>query len=1517
LTDLFSPSSIRRPVVPQEQKLAPGDTLRAAMRQENPVIAAIDLLTRPAFEAEPDFNIAERGPKSGLWLNHADKLGRALSEPEFRFIERKIMQEQSDRMTLAQQGAGGVLAAMGAGLMSPTTLIPLVGGARGLTGVAQAFGLALAAAAADEVTLLAAQETRTTGEAAFAIGAGTVLGGLLGSSAVLLRDVHRTRLERALMPDGLEEPPVLHFDGAKVVREGDVEVTPPIKFSEYTPPPEGARSIRTTVRGIVEGYAGSKKWVTLGERSDPAVEIRAQNWLEGGEGVDPALDPSPRVTADLQELHQQIGRKVFEVTPTGEVVRKSNPAEVILTAEQAADEATRRTVFAQEAGPSASTTGAKAKAEPFTQYIEELQPDGTMVRRALADETSPQELGRMASATLLGRIASWTSPVLRSIEQMDAPVVSRVARRVMQRLSDSGVRMEGARAGITIGEGTVESRLRFYDALLARAYRIQLDAYREYLGNGKVMDASGRVKHWAQRETGLVPQGKLTYEEFKEAVSDAMNLGDTHEIPEVAKVAQLWRKEFFEKFNEAADESAAEWGKPRLYQEIEATEESSYFHQAYDPTKIGALRAEFIADVQQFYSSVMGGMFEKRLQKLHKSLEADTRIEEVLLMDRDEAMKLLETVDAEVKMLQMSRSENPVEVEIAELRQARKDLYDEELDRLEAKNTQGFAETTRANQKLAREAVMEPQAAITQKIADLEARLPKGTVEEAERLKGLKKLSRAVKASFGALEEKRAGALKRIEDNEDLNISALKRLIAQGIHLQQKMNRLDDKALDKEIKALDEQIAKLDKTVARSEEKIVKLEASLAPDAPARLDAEAERQLVIEKRLDRKNDQLWAKLSLNRDEAREQLAAKLDAATRYVNDLNSRRAVRNEKLREEVKTRYNPENARAKIAEVKKMREGQIEGIEQSLRDAGATDVDALSSRFNFTETAEEMATYLANKITGNYQRLSQVDMMTDVAMGLRSPMKRRALNLPYEVKRKYLDLDSEQVLGKYANTVGADIELHRAFGDRTAGIAIKEVSDDMDRIYMYLKTREKDVEGKPITDKRRQKDLEKHEVVRRRRMNELNATIDRIRTVRGMPADPTNLGYRLGRTFLNMNVATMMGSAAITSIPEAARVVMAHGLRTAYRDAWEPFLKGLRNEADRKLSAEMIRELRLAGVGIDVLTHQRSKGYFDFTTYDSRQTKFERFWEYAAHKTPTLAGFAQWSDLQKTITGYATMSRILRAADDIATGKAKPADIEYLAEVGISPQWARKIAEQTRKTGTPYKDVFIPNTEAWDDYKALRVFQAALAREDARLVISPGLEKPLWMDEHIVGRVIGQFRSFTMASNTKMLVSGLQQRNMAAFHVLEGATFSLALGMLSYYIWAITNGEKSRKEMREASWETWLDQALYRSGLLGAFSELQALAAEIPATRRFATFADQEVAGRRAESIVGQLLGPSASKIKDIAGVISGIDDPTQSTLNQARKLIPWQNVFYLKEGFRAVTEGTGDLLNLPEKRQ
>jgi hypothetical protein len=1306
LTDLFSPSSIRRPAVPQEQALAPGDTLRAAMRQENPVIAAIDLLTRPAFEAEPDFNIAERGPKSGLWLNHADKLGRALSEPEFRFIERKIMQEQSDRMTLAQQGAGGVLAAMGAGLLSPTTLIPLVGGARGAVGMAQAFGLALAAAAADEVTLLAAQETRTPGEAAFAIGAGTVLGGLLGSSAVLLRDVHRTRLERALMPDGLEEPPVLHFDGAKVVREGDVEVTPRMTIDDLEPAgknlngvPE-ADAFKTPLQKASYPY----EWFTPAKASLSDKLITAVNKAhkEAKEVELPIASLVTDISAIGKSKLANVSTDLPFVEEIGGVYHLRDGNHRVAAAYLAGQDTVRvRVANMDEAAVAsgqvtkeeigASTTGAKAKAEPFTQYIEELQPDGTMVRRTLADETAPQELGRMASATMLGRIASWTSPVLRSIEQMDAPVVSRAARRVMQRLSDSGVRMEGAQAGITIGEGTVESRLRFYDALLARAYRIQLDAYREYLGNGKVMDASGRVKHWAQRETGLVPQGKLTYEEFKEAVSDAMNLGDTHEIPEIAKVAQLWRREFFEKFNEAADESAAEWGKPRLYQEIEATEESSYFHQAYDPTKVGALRAEFIADVQKFYSSVMGGMFEKRLQKLHKSLEADARLEEVLLMDRDEAMKLLETVDAEVKMLQMNRSENPVEVEIAELRQARKDLYDEELDRLEAKNTQGFAETTRANQKLAREAVREQQAAMTQKIADLEARLPKGTVEEAERLKGLKKLSRAVKASFGALEEKRAGALKRIEDNEDLNISALKRLIAQGIRLQQKMNRLDDKALDKEIKALDDQIAKLDKTVARSEEKIVKLEASLAPDAPARLDAEAERQLVIEKRLDRKNDQLWAKLSLNRDEAREQLTAKLDAATRYVNDLNSRRAVRNEKLREEVKTRYNPENARAKIAEVKKMREGQIEGIEQSLRDAGATDVDALSGNFNFTETAEEMATYLANKITGNYQRLSQVDMMTDVAMGLRSPMKRRALNLPYEVKRKYLDLDSEQVLAKYANTVGADIELHRAFGDRTAGVAIKEVSDDMDRIYMYLKTREKDVEGKPITDKRRQKDLEKHEVVRRRRMNELNATIDRIRTVRGMPADPTNLGYRLGRTFLNMNVATMMGSAAITSIPEAARVVMAHGLRTAYRDAWEPFLKGLRNEADRKLSAEMIRELRLAGVGIDVLTHQRSKGYFDFTTYDSRQTKFERFWEYAAHKTPTLAGFAQWSDLQKTITGYATMSRILRAADDIATGKAKPADIEYLAEVGISPQWARRSRSRPGRPARPTKTCSSP----------------------------------------------------------------------------------------------------------------------------------------------------------------------------------------------------------------------------------
>ena len=230
---------------------------------------------------------------------------------------------------------------------------------------------------------------------------------------------------------------------------------------------------------------------------------------------------------------------------------------------------------------------------------------------------------------------------------------------------------------------------------------------------------------------------------------------------------------------------------------------------------------------------------------------------------------------------------------------------------------------------------------------------------------------------------------------------------------------------------------------------------------------------------------------------------------------------------------------------------------------------------------------------------------------------------------------------------------------------------------------------------------------------------------------------------------------------------------------------------------------------------------------------------------------------------------------------------------------------------------VKVPNTENWTDYAAMRAFSAAMTHEVDRTIITPGLERPAFSDRHILGRVFMQFRSFTMAANSKMLVRGLQSRDMAAFHVMSGVLASLAMGSLSYYAWAMTAGDRAVEEMRNASWETWIDQALYRSGVLGGFEEVRNVGMTIPGAADFVSFQGSSMAGRRPDSTMGAALGPTFGTGQTIVSLLQGMSEPTQGTLRQARKLVPYQNVFYIRRILDMLEEGTAEAIGLPERRQ
>lgn len=157
-------------------------TIGAAFRMENDVLNMLDLAQRPQYKADPTFDVVAQLKADDLWENAAENFLGVNSREEYLAIKARMTQEEKDRQTLAAAGVGGFVAQMTAGLLSPTALLPFVGGLRGAKAVGAGIGMGFAGGALQEIPLQLAQETRSLNESVSSVAMSTVLGGVLGGA---------------------------------------------------------------------------------------------------------------------------------------------------------------------------------------------------------------------------------------------------------------------------------------------------------------------------------------------------------------------------------------------------------------------------------------------------------------------------------------------------------------------------------------------------------------------------------------------------------------------------------------------------------------------------------------------------------------------------------------------------------------------------------------------------------------------------------------------------------------------------------------------------------------------------------------------------------------------------------------------------------------------------------------------------------------------------------------------------------------------------------------------------------------------------------------------------------------------------------------------------------------------------------------------------------------------------------------------------------------------------------------
>lgn len=230
---------------------------------------------------------------------------------------------------------------------------------------------------------------------------------------------------------------------------------------------------------------------------------------------------------------------------------------------------------------------------------------------------------------------------------------------------------------------------------------------------------------------------------------------------------------------------------------------------------------------------------------------------------------------------------------------------------------------------------------------------------------------------------------------------------------------------------------------------------------------------------------------------------------------------------------------------------------------------------------------------------------------------------------------------------------------------------------------------------------------------------------------------------------------------------------------------------------------------------------------------------------------------------------------------------------------------------GTKDGAIWNANTRDWTDRQAVSALRSLINRDVDRIIVTPGIgDKSLWMSGDL-GSTIGQFQSFAIASIQKTLVSGLQQRDMA---VLNGSLLMLALGAFSYWSKTLLAGQKPSNDPR-----VWAAEAVDQSGILGILMNGDHIIEKWTGDHVGVSALTGQPARRYTNvNAIGSTFGPIAGRLFDLADLSRAIASGqiTASDAGKIRRLLPLQNLFYIRWLFDSAENGAVHALGIPARK-
>ena len=464
----------------------------------------------------------------------------------------------------------------------------------------------------------------------------------------------------------------------------------------------------------------------------------------------------------------------------------------------------------------------------------------------------------------------------------------------------------------------------------------------------------------------------------------------------------------------------------------------------------------------------------------------------------------------------------------------------------------------------------------------------------------------------------------------------------------------------------------------------------------------------------------------------------------------------------------------------------------------------------------------------------------------VRGALRNRTFPIPSAAIHDFLEHDTQHLVTCYLRSILPDVHLTRRFGDIEMSEQFRKINEEYSRMAAGM-TSEKELVA-----------LEKE---RQGGIRDLAAIRDRLRGVYGWSPDPRSRNAaRISGIARNWNMLADLGTSVANRLGDAgANGVFRHGFMNVMHDSWRPMFQAM---TGNPTLAKAYREQAMAmAVGTDGMLGHMAHDFGDAMENYRPGSKFERGLSWAADKSMLINMHGPWTDWTKTMISGVASAEIIRASERIVNGVETAKDIERLAANNIDRNMAVKIWKNYSDGGGQIiEGTHVPNTRDWKDLDARTAFEAAVGREADIAVITPGMEKPLWMSGPVAG-LIGQFKSFVAGSYERLLISNLQQRDA---RTIQGLLTAVATGMVSYRLYTWLSGKPASDNPAD-----WIKEGIHRSAILSWFSEINEMQAKFTggATDMYRLTGATSPLTRRDQSPAGALLGPTYSRIEGLLG--------------------------------------------------